>query len=115
MFLRLCVIISIVAANILIAEEQTQGDTNVPSPVAFQMSKEENDIIHFTNREREKAGLPPLKFTPTLRELARKHSTDMAAAEKLAHTLDSKTYVQRLKESKYQYLAAGENVAWNQP
>jgi hypothetical protein len=67
-----------------------------------------------TNGERKKAGLPALKINPTLTELARDHSAKMAAADKLAHTLDSMTYVQRAKKAGYPYLALGENVAWNQ-
>src|SRR5579862_1771368 len=87
---------------------ETQGNTAVPVPRVFSQTNEERQVIDLTNKEREKAGLPALKPNPTLTELARKHSEEMAQAEKLAHTLNSKTYIQRLKEAHYPYLAVGE-------
>jgi uncharacterized protein YkwD len=77
----------------------------------LEMSAEEKELLELTNKEREKAKLPPLRASPRLWKIARAHSANMAKQGKPQHVLDGKTPFQRLKEAGYLYTFAGENVA----
>ena len=82
---------------------------------AFKPSPEEQQVVNLTNQEREQRGLPALAINPALTISARDHAKNMAAAQTLAHTLNGSSMTSRIKGSGYQYLAIGENVAFNQP
>jgi uncharacterized protein YkwD len=62
------------------------------APEAAPKSKElellpiEQNIIHFTNLERVKYGLPALEVDPELMESARQHATWMTLNQRLVHT-----------------------------
>lgn len=77
----------------------------------FTLSAAEKKLLDLTNAEREKEELPPLKANPILTKLARAHSQNMAKQEKLGHDLDCKSPFDRLREAKYEYQRAAENVA----
>jgi uncharacterized protein YkwD len=76
-----------------------------------KLSDTEQKILDLTNQARQKENLPPLKPNPTLFEVARAHSANMAKQGKMEHVLDGKNPAQRLKETGYTYASMAENVA----
>src|SRR5205807_320948 len=50
---------------------------------------------------------------PTLCEVARAHSANMAKKEKMEHVLDGKNPAQRVKSAGYRYRRMGENIAYS--
>src|SRR5437867_3138573 len=70
-----------------IAGDKPAVDKDAP---ALELSKEEKALLELTNKEREKAELPPLKANEKLFKAARAHSTNMAKQNKLDHKLDDK-------------------------
>lgn len=82
----------------------------------FKITADEQTLIDLTNEERKKAEqdeLKPLKMNPQLMEVARKHAANMAAQDKLSHTLDDKNPVDRVKAAGYNSKYVGENISWN--
>src|SRR4051794_16840125 len=86
----------------------------VAEEAKFTISPEEQAIVDSTNAERKKAGLPELRPNPKLFIAARKHAANMARQNKMAHTLDGKSHSRRLDDAGYAWMAARENVAFNQ-
>jgi uncharacterized protein YkwD len=78
------------------------------------LSEEEKGVLDLTNAERKAAGLPPLAPNAKLFKAAREHAANMAKQDKLDHVLDEKDLGDRMKAAGYQFLVAGENIAWNQ-
>lgn len=75
----------------------------------------ELDLFSLVNVEREKLGLAPVRFSPPLSSLARKHSQDMARREDISHLSTSgETYSERLAEGGFYFIKNGENVAFSQ-
>ncbi len=81
------------------------------SAAASSSSEPEKQTLELVNRERTKAGLPPFKEQSQLARAAREHSTNMARQGKMDHTLDGKAFSQRIIETGYRSMAAGENIA----
>ena len=96
--LALCIISSVFAA----AEHQTAPGS------------EEEQVVELTNRQRMEYGLSALKLNPLLSKTAQSHSDNMAQTDTMAHTLNGSTMTQRVKGAGYQFLAIGENIAFNQ-
>ncbi|MBX3119676.1 MAG: hypothetical protein KF784_11465 [Fimbriimonadaceae bacterium] len=71
--------------------------------------------LKLTNAERAKAGLAPLKINPTLSQSARWMAEDMAKNNYFDH-IDSlgRGVGDRMKEFKYSYSLAGQNIAGGQ-
>jgi uncharacterized protein YkwD len=80
----------------------------------LQLTKEEQEVVDLTNKERKAADLPPLKVNEKLVKAARAHSANMAKQEKLDHTLDDKGPAERLKDIGYAFNLWAENVAEGQ-
>jgi uncharacterized protein YkwD len=78
---------------------------------AFKMSDDEAKILELTNAERKKKELTPLRPNAVLFKVAREHSANMAKQKKMDHILDGKTPFDRMKDAKYGYQRAGENIA----
>jgi uncharacterized protein YkwD len=83
-------------------------------------SKREQELIDLTNDLRKAARLTPaapspgpLTASPKLMAAARAHAANMAAQDKLDHTLEDKTFADRAKDAGYQYRLIGENIAWS--
>ena len=75
----------------------------------------ELDLFNLVNAEREKLGLAPVRFSPLLSFLARKHSQDMALREDISHLSTSgETYSDRLVEAGFYFIKNGENVAYSE-
>lgn len=70
------------------------------------------DLLRFTNQEREKRGLKPLKLDPLLSKAAREKAEDMFNKDYWAHTApDGTTPWDFFHQVGYRYLYAGENLA----
>jgi uncharacterized protein YkwD len=74
------------------------------------LSKQEREMLDLANRERARAGRPPLKASRQLSEAARRHAENMARRGVLNHTLDGRTFDQRISDTGYNFSAAGENI-----
>ncbi|HEY0428372.1 MAG TPA: CvpA family protein, partial [Pyrinomonadaceae bacterium] len=93
-----------------------EPDEHIDLPFKVEDSRPRPDLeaamLEMVNRERAKAGLPPLAPDPELSEVGRQHSADMFARSYFAHnTPDNKTPFDRMKEANIRFLAAGENLA----
>ncbi len=77
----------------------------------FEMTKDEKTLLELTNKEREKAKLPPLRPNPILCGVARKHSANMAKQSKMEHKLDGKDPGDRVLGAGYDYGRVTENIA----
>lgn len=74
----------------------------------------EKNLFELVNQERQKRGLRAVRFSPDLSRLARRHSQDMASREDLTHSSsDGKSYLERVIEAGFHFVAIGENVAYS--
>jgi len=75
----------------------------------------EQDLFNLVNIERQKLDLAPVRFSPLLSFLARKHSQDMVLRGDISHLSTSgETYSERLVEGGFYFIKNGENVAYSQ-
>ncbi|MBV8606710.1 MAG: CAP domain-containing protein [Singulisphaera sp.] len=73
-------------------------------------------LVEAHNRERARAGLPPLEVDPQLEAAAEAHARDMAGHVQMRHRgSDGSNPFQRIEAQGYRFRRAGENVAWGQP
>jgi len=79
------------------------------------LTEEEQQLLELTNAERQRCGLRPLRPHPLLMLAARRHAQNMARQRRLSHTLDGKTFADRVSEAGYVYRHLSENIAWNPP
>jgi uncharacterized protein YkwD len=95
------------------AEEQP-GVSAQSQPSPYYDTEAERQLLDMANRERAKAGLPPLQKDEGLTKAARAHATAMAAQQKLSHQLSGEPNLEhRLADNtKTQLDQAGENVAF---
>lgn len=69
-------------------------------------------MLRLLNKDRKKHGLPPVCMQEDLREVARKHSRDMARKDYFSHTnLHGKSPGDRLKSARVTDAVSGENLA----
>ncbi len=80
----------------------------------FKLTKEEQEVLDITNQYRKNAGLVELKPNPKLFKAARDHSTNMAARNRIAHSLDGQGPGERLAAAGYASSGWAENVAAGQ-
>src|SRR5262249_23571155 len=85
-----------------------------PKKDEFKLTKEEQEVLDLTNKERKDAGLAALKPNAKLFKAARDHSANMAAKNMIEHTLDGKGPAERLGDVGYKFTGLGENVAMGQ-
>ena len=78
------------------------------------LSRKEQPVLDLTNRERQRAGLGPLRVNAPLMRAARAHSANMARQRRLGHELDGKGPGERLQEVAYAHAGWGENCAAGQ-
>ncbi len=73
----------------------------------------EDDILALTNRERQLAGCPALRRSKHLRKAARRHSVDMALADKMSHQLPGEPrFSTRITRAGYRgWRLVAENIA----
>ena len=99
------------AVVVLVAAQAltTESSKSQPATAEF-LSQAEREMLDLVNGERSKAGLPPLRASRQLTEAARGHAANMARQRILNHTLDGKTFDQRITATGYRYSFAGENI-----
>jgi uncharacterized protein YkwD len=88
------------------------------SPVAATTNAAGEEIVVRTNAERIKLGLPALARNTALMQAAQLQADQMAALNKMAHTLPGASYPSpesRLDAAGYRMSASGENVAEGYP
>ena len=78
-----------------------------------ELSPQEKKIVELTNAVRKEKKLKPLRVSPLLTEVARKHSANMAKQGKLSHVLDGKGVDKRMREAGYVMLGWAENIFVN--
>jgi uncharacterized protein YkwD len=82
------------------------------SPVTPVNGTTEEEIISYTNLEREKKGLTKLSRNERLMTAAQDHAWRMAKENNLSHTLGGDPG-RRLREAGYSWRTYGENIAYN--
>jgi uncharacterized protein YkwD len=83
--------------------------------VPLKLASEELQLLDLTNQERKKREVPPLRLSLRLCQVARDHAANMARQEKMEHTLDGKTPLDRLRVAGYNFARGGENIAAGDP
>ncbi len=96
------------------AAQQTAIASADSQPSLKYDAEAERRLLELANRERAKAGLPPLQKDEGLTQAAREHGAAMAAQRKLSHQLSGEAnLVHRLAaNTKTRLDQAGENVAY---
>lgn len=85
-----------------------------PSAYAQQLVPSmESPLFAWTNIARTHYGRPPVTSNAKLTRAAQLHALNMAAQETMSHSLDGKTFVDRVQMTGYPYAMVAENVAWN--
>lgn len=77
------------------------SEKTVPNPQGIELTEVETLVIHYTNLERLKRGLPALTVSRSLQTLSRKKAVNMAKTHNLSHGVSPQP-------------PGGENIAWNQ-
>jgi uncharacterized protein YkwD len=95
------------------AAEGNGAEKSERSEEEVQLTEEEQQLLELTNAERQRCGLRPLRPHPLLMLAARRHAQNMARQGRLSHTLDGKTFADRVSEVGYTYRHLSENIAWN--
>jgi uncharacterized protein YkwD len=73
----------------------------------------EDRMLQHVNQARAQVGLSPLRADPLLQQAAREHSTDMYKRHYFSHrTPDGKTPYDRLRDLRFHFVTAGENLAF---
>jgi uncharacterized protein YkwD len=97
--------------------EEIEKKIATPPPLRTEKETPESfltqaGIIQWTNSQREKEGLPPLKESPKLSASALMKAEDMLAKQYFEHISSSGEGVDNLAEKVgYQFIAIGENLA----
>ncbi|WP_242866779.1 SafA/ExsA family spore coat assembly protein [Abyssisolibacter fermentans] len=84
-------------------------------PLFSDIKAIEREVINLTNQQRQKNGLPPLKYNWQLSRVARYKSADMRDKNYFSHT--SPTYgspAKMISDFGLKYTAMGENIAMGQ-
>jgi uncharacterized protein YkwD len=87
--------------------------SGTPAPSSASIAA---DVVRYTNDARARNGLKPLASNSRLMEAARIHAEQMAAYQRMDHTISGAQYPtlqSRLQAVSYVYMNAAENVAWN--
>ncbi len=92
------------------------GAAWLPAAPAFPNDEAaEQKIFQLLNQARTQRGLPPLEYSPQLREAARAHSQLLAARQKLSHQFRGEAPARdRLAVTGLHFDSDGENVGLNQ-
>lgn len=85
-----------------------------PDVLGFATDIFVNDLLDYTNGERDKAGLSPLTYNETLSQAAKKKADDMFTKDYWAHFgPNGEKPWDFITDSGYEYTIAGENLAKN--
>ncbi|MEA5573016.1 CAP domain-containing protein [Calothrix sp. UHCC 0171] len=81
-------------------------------PTTQNQSEYNSALLELTNAERQKAGLPPLRFSSTLGQAAQDHAEDMVRNNFFDHAGSNGSQpAQRAKKRGYSSSYIGENIA----
>ncbi len=85
-----------------------------PADLAIQPDPPAEDrMLQHVNQARQQVGLSPLRTDTLLTQAAREHSSDMYKRHYFSHqTPDGKTPYDRLRDLRFHYVTAGENLAF---
>lgn len=73
----------------------------------------EQEMIDLVNKERTSRGLHPLTFDEKLRDVGRKHSSDMFTKGYFSHySPDGRSVADRVETAEIEYQVVGENLAY---
>jgi uncharacterized protein YkwD len=100
--------------NRLTVKPESNESVELPFKVAETKPRPELEaqMLELVNRERVAAGLAPLAADDELREVARRHSSDMFARGYFSHvTPEGRDPFARIREGGVQFRTAGENLA----
>lgn len=100
--------------NFLTVQPQSKDSVKLNFKVADgkEDSKAEQEMYRLVNSERVKAGIAPLVFDNSLRDVARMHSRDMFEKGYFSHyTPEGLSPFDRMDNSNIEYSFAGENLA----
>jgi uncharacterized protein YkwD len=100
--------------NRLTIKPESDESVELPFKVAVTKPRPELEaqMLELVNGERVAAGLAPLAADDELREVARRHSSDMFARGYFAHvTPEGRDPFARIREAGYTFRTAGENLA----
>lgn len=79
------------------------------------VSEIESKLLELVNQARAEHELEPLRSAPSLQDIARAHSQDMAVGESLSHfSTSGDTYTERLAAQGVLFGHHGENIAFSQ-
>jgi uncharacterized protein YkwD len=99
--------ISFLSQTWLVSQEK-KGESEPGKP---DISSIERGLYEAISLERTRHSLPPLRLSPGLSGLARKHSADMADRDRLSHGSSSgQSYSDRLVGGGFYFISGGENV-----
>jgi uncharacterized protein YkwD len=99
-------------ALVLTVRPGSADDREKKEPPKPELTDDEKEVLTLVNKEREKAGLPPLKANPVLCKVARAHSANIVKQMKPDHVLDGKSFADRIKDAGYRARLAGENIGF---
>ncbi|MDQ1559275.1 MAG: hypothetical protein QOD32_2335 [Pyrinomonadaceae bacterium] len=100
--------------NRLTVKPESDESVELPFKVAETKARPELEaqMLELVNRERAEAGLAPLAADDELREVARRHSSDMFARGYFSHvTPEGRDPFARIREGGVTFRTAGENLA----
>jgi uncharacterized protein YkwD len=90
----------------------TSVHTNYPQVLGISANISAQDLLTFTNQKRQEHGLQPLNMNNQLAQAAEQKASHMFAQDYWAHIApDGTTPWYFIKNSGYEYLYAGENLA----
>ncbi|MDY6782848.1 MAG: CAP domain-containing protein [Cyanobacteriota bacterium] len=82
------------------------------APILIAESPYDTQLLQLTNAERQKAGLPPLRYSPQLGQAAQRHAEDMVRNDFFSHTGSNGSSVSdRVRAAGYSYSYVGENIS----
>ncbi|NET34908.1 MAG: CAP domain-containing protein [Cyanothece sp. SIO1E1] len=90
--------------------------TSSHQPVLLARSRYEDELLRLTNIERRRVGLPPLRLSAQLNQVARLHAQDMVKNNFFSHVgSDGSRVSDRAKAIGYAFSYIGENLAAGNP
>ncbi|MGF1580669.1 MAG: CAP domain-containing protein [Gemmataceae bacterium] len=73
----------------------------------------EEQVLYWTNYYRSHFGRRPLRLNAQLNVAAKQHAQAMANQELMAHTINDKTVVNRVRQHGYVHQVVGENIGYS--
>lgn len=92
--------------------QASQGNSSFQKSKAItDITADEVEIVSRTNYKRKNKGIKPLKINLILMGVAREQASNMARKDRLSHSVNGRSFGDRIKASGYSFRHAGENIA----